>query len=162
MAVVLAAFGLRTQLYTSQERTVTTVFMFVALAQSWNLIGGYTGYACFGQVVFFDVAGYATAVLMTHLHVPFLGAMPVGALLAAGYAVLIGLPLLRLTGHYVAIATLGVADGTREIVINLPKLTNTTKVKVASFALSGFPYDFVGAAYTFQQVTIDSDRLFRS
>jgi branched-chain amino acid transport system permease protein len=121
--LVLAAFGLQTQLYTGQERTVTTIFMFVALAQSWNLIGGYTGYACFGQVVFFGVGGYTTAVLMAHAHVPFWAAMATGAVLAAGYGALIGLPLLRLTGHYFAIATLGVAEGTREIVINLPGLT---------------------------------------
>jgi len=41
--------GLESQLYTGEERTVTTVLMFVALAQAWNLIGGFTGYACFGQ-----------------------------------------------------------------------------------------------------------------
>ena len=111
--VVVAAFGLQTQLYTGQERTVTTVFMFVALAQSWNLIGGLAGYASFGQVVFFGLGGYTTAVLMVHAHVPFWGGMLAGALLAAGYGALIGLPLLRLAGHYFAIATLGVAEGTR-------------------------------------------------
>ncbi len=225
--LVVAAFGLQTQLYTGQERTVTTVLMFVALAQSWNLIGGFTGYASFGQVVFFGLGGYTTAVLMVHAHVPFWGAMIAGALLAAGYGALIGLPLLRLAGHYFAIATLGVAEGTREIIINLPRFTgggagitiptvgkdattaylgndgfyvlflvlatfavvvvalvarskfgfalraisqdqdaagalgvNTTRVKVAVFALSGFLCGLVGAAYAFQQVTIYPDRLF--
>jgi branched-chain amino acid transport system permease protein len=120
---VLTCLGLQTQLYSGQARTVATVFMFVALAQSWNLIGGYTGYACFGQVVFFGLAGYTTAVLMTHAHVSFWLAMPASALASAAYAALIGLPLLPLKGHYFAIATLGVAEATREIVINIPSVT---------------------------------------
>ncbi len=225
--VFLGCLGLQTQLYTGQERTVATVFMFVALAQSWNLIGGYTGYASFGQVVFFGLAGYTTAALMTHAQLSFWLAMPISALVSAAYAVLIGLPLLPLKGHYFAIATLGVAEGTREIVINVPSITggnagitiptvgkdattaylgndgfyvlflllaaiavavvavvsgskfgfalraihqdenaaaalgiNTTKVKVAVFALSGFLAGLVGAAYAFQQVTIYPERLF--
>ena len=120
---VAAAFGLQTQLYSGQVRTVGTIFMFVALALSWNLIGGYTGYASFGQVVFFGLGGYFAAVTMTHLHWSFWLALPLAGLAAAAYAALIGVPLLRLRGHYFAIATLGVAEGTREIVINLDGLT---------------------------------------
>jgi len=120
---VAAAFGLQTQLYSGQVRTIGTIFMFVALALSWNLIGGYTGYASFGQVVFFGLGGYVTAALMTHAHWSFWLALPVSGLLAAGYGALIGIPLLRLRGHYFAVATLGVAEGTREIVTNLPDLT---------------------------------------
>jgi branched-chain amino acid transport system permease protein len=102
---------------------VTTIFMFVALASAWNLIGGYAGYACFGQVGFFGLGGYATAVLMTHGHTLFWLALPASALLAGAFAALVGFPLLRLKGHYFAVATLGVAEGLREVVINLPELT---------------------------------------
>jgi branched-chain amino acid transport system permease protein len=123
LLVLAACFALQSQLYTGQARTVATIFMFVALAQSWNLIGGYTGYACFGQVVFFGVGGYTAAVMMTHLHWSFWLALPVAGLVSAVYAALIGLPLLPLKGHYFAVATLGVAEGTREIVTNLPRLT---------------------------------------
>jgi branched-chain amino acid transport system permease protein len=115
--------GLQSQLYIGQERTVSAIFMFVALAQAWNLIGGFTGYACFGQVVFFGIGGYTTAVLMVHLSASFWVAMAVSALGAALFGVLIGLPLLRLKGHYFAIATLGVAEGMREVVTNIPRLT---------------------------------------
>jgi len=121
--VVLACFGLQAQLYSGQERTVTTVFMFVALAQGWNLIGGYAGYASFGQVVFFGLGGYTTAVLMSKLGLSFWVALPASALLAAAFGALIGLPLLRLKGHYFAIASLGVAEGMREVITNLPGLT---------------------------------------
>ncbi len=123
VVLLVAMLGLQSQLYVGQERTVTTILMFVALAQAWNIIGGFTGYACFGQVVFFGIGGYATAVLMVHLHVSFWLALPVSGIGAALFAVLIGLPLLRLKGHYFAIATLGVAEGMRELVTNVPSLT---------------------------------------
>lgn len=122
-AIVVALLVLEGQLYAGQERTVAAVFMFVALAQAWNIIGGFAGYACFGQVAFFGLGGYATAALMAHAHWSFWAALPVSALIAGGYGALLGLPLLRLKGHYFAVATLGVAEGTREVVTNLPRLT---------------------------------------
>lgn len=119
----LAGLGLQTQLYAGQERTVSTVLMFVALAVAWNLIGGYTGYACFGQVGFFGLGGYLTAILMVWAHLWFWAAMPVAAVLTAVFAAVVGAPLLRLKGHYFAVATLGVAEGLRELVTNVPRWT---------------------------------------
>lgn len=121
--VLVGMIVLPSQLYTGQVRVVTAVLMFVALAQAWNIIGGLTGYACFGQVAFFGIGGYATAVLMEHANWSFWAALPVAALGCAAFAALIGLLLLRLRGHYFAIATLGVAEGMREVVTNLGRLT---------------------------------------
>jgi len=123
LVALLAALGLQTQLYAGQERTVTTIFMFIALAQAWNLIGGFAGYASFGQVAFFGVGGYFTAVVMSQLHFTFWTALVLSGIVAALFATLIGIPLLRLRGHYFAIATLGVAEGMHEVVTNLPGLT---------------------------------------
>src|SRR5262249_22580662 len=94
-----------------------TRFLILALmAQGWNLIGGYTGYAAFGNVAFFGIGAYTTRRLMiSQWAVRFFPAMFCGAILAALVAVVIGLPVLRLKGHYFAIATLGVAEATREI-----------------------------------------------
>jgi len=114
---------LQTQLYSGQVRLVSAVLMYVALASAWNLIGGYTGYTSFGQVGFFGLGGYSTALLMYHLHWSFWLAMPTSALIAGLFAAFVGAPLLRLKGHYFAVATLGVAEGLREVVVNLPKLT---------------------------------------
>lgn len=225
--VVVVALGMQSQLYSGQERTVAAIFMFVALAQAWNLIGGFAGYASFGQVVFFGVGGYFTAVAMSHWHLSFWVSLLLSGCVAALFAALIGVPLLRLKGHYFAIATLGVAEGMREVVTNLPGLTgggagitlptvgnnattaylgndgfyllflalaalsvlvgglvarnkfgyalrainqdedaaaamgiNTTRMKVLTFALSGFITGLVGATYAFQQVTIFPERLF--
>jgi branched-chain amino acid transport system permease protein len=121
--VLMAAFGLQTQLYTGQVRTVSTVFMYVGLAAAWNLIGGYTGYACFGQVGFFGLGAYTTAVLIAHVGLSFWLSMVLAALVAGLFAALVGFPLLRLKGHYFAVATLGVAEGLRELVNNTPDLT---------------------------------------
>jgi branched-chain amino acid transport system permease protein len=121
--VVAGMILLPSQLYTGQVRVVTAVLMFVALAQAWNIIGGFAGYACFGQVAFFGIGGYATAVLMEHANWSFWAALPISALGCAAFTALIGLPLLRLRGHYFAIATLAVAEGTREVVTNLGWLT---------------------------------------
>jgi branched-chain amino acid transport system permease protein len=120
---LLGLLGLQSQLFLGQQRTVAAIFMFVALAQAWNLIGGFAGYASFGQVVFFGVGGYFTAVAISHWHLSFWVSLLLSGVVAALFAVLIGIPLLRLKGHYFAIATLGVAEGMREVVTNLPDLT---------------------------------------
>jgi branched-chain amino acid transport system permease protein len=211
----------------SEQRTLAGVFMFVALAQGWNVIGGFAGYPSFGNVVFFGLGGYTTAVLMAKSGFSFWLALPAAALVGVAFAVLLGLPVLRLRGHYFAIATLGLAEGTREIVINLDGLTggnsgitvpavgadaittypgntgfyfyflalavfatavvwqvarrrfgyglraiaqdeeaaaaagiNTTRLKIAAFALSALITALAGAMYAFQQVTIYPTRLF--
>jgi branched-chain amino acid transport system permease protein len=102
-------------------RLVTTIFIFAALGQAWNIIGGYTGYAAFGNVVFFGGGAYATAAVMSRGG-PFLSGLVLAAIICVVFAVLIGWAVLRLRGHYFAIATLGVAEATREIVINTPFL----------------------------------------
>jgi branched-chain amino acid transport system permease protein len=208
-------------------RTLAGVFMFAALASAWNIIGGFAGYASFGNVVFFGLGGYTVAVLMVHAGWGFWPALPVAVAVGAAYAALVGLPVLRLRGHYFAIATLGVAEGTREVVLNLSHLTgggagitvpvlgskattaypgntafyylflaalgvavaaafsvsrsrfgyglraihddeqgaaatgiNTTRAKLAAFAISGALTALVGALFAFQQVTIYPERLF--
>ncbi|MEK6192559.1 MAG: branched-chain amino acid ABC transporter permease [Chloroflexota bacterium] len=123
-AVALLFFiALPVQLYGSQQRTLAAAFMFVALAQGWNLIGGFAGYPSFGNVVFFGLGGYTTAILMAKAGASFYVALPAAALVGLGFAALMGVPVLRLRGHYFAIATLGVAEGMREVVLNLDGLT---------------------------------------
>lgn len=96
--------------------TYTTVLSLALMAQGWNFIGGYTGYAAFGNVAFFGIGAYTTGLLMlSKWHVPFFAAVSAGALLAALVATAVGMPVLRLKGHYFAIATLGVAEALREI-----------------------------------------------
>jgi branched-chain amino acid transport system permease protein len=123
LAGFASMLGLQQLIEPGTQRLVTAVFLFVALAQAWNLIGGYTGYASFGQVAFFGLGAYTVAVLMNNYHVSFWLAMPVAVVAGVLFAVLIGVPLLRLRGHYFAIATLGAAEGLREIVNNATPIT---------------------------------------
>ena len=95
------------------------LFMLAILAESWNIIGGFTGYASFGNVAFFGIGAYTTGVLMTRVGIPFPLALPAAGIVALVFAALMGMPILRLKGHYFAIATLGVAETMREIVYNL-------------------------------------------
>ena len=80
----------------SEQRTLGSVFMFVVLAQGWNLIGGFAGYPSFGNVVFFGLGGYTTAVLMAKARADFWVTVPAAAAVGAGFAVLMGIPILRL------------------------------------------------------------------
>jgi branched-chain amino acid transport system permease protein len=100
-------------------RVLTSVFMYVGLASSLNIIMGYTGYTDFGNVVFFGVGAYVTGILMNTFKMPIYVSVLIGAVVCSIYAALLGLPLLRLRGHYFSIATIGVMDATREIVTNL-------------------------------------------
>jgi branched-chain amino acid transport system permease protein len=116
-AAVLVGLLLLPRVVTSYKLlTYTSVLCLALMAQGWNFIGGYAGYAAFGNVAFFGVGAYTTGLLMlSRWRISFFPALIAGAILAAAVAVLIGLPILRLKGHYFAIATLGVAEALREI-----------------------------------------------
>jgi branched-chain amino acid transport system permease protein len=91
-------------------RAMLQLFMWIVLAQSWNLISGLTGYVSFGHVAFFGTGAYTAAILITSLGWPW----PLACLAAGGVAmilaVLIGWPCLRLKGPYFAIAMLGLNE----------------------------------------------------
>jgi branched-chain amino acid transport system permease protein len=114
---VLALLVALPKLVSSYKLLTYTRFLLLALtAQGWNFIGGYTGYAAFGNVAYFGIGAYTTGLLMLgKWHVPFFPALAAGALLAAAVAILLGLPILRLKGHYFAIATLGIAEALAQV-----------------------------------------------
>lgn len=113
--------------FLSNNRNILS-FMFILgiAAVGWNIIGGFTGYAAFGQVAFFGLGAYSAAALASQptgtqntLGLPLPLALLGAALIPALAALLIGLPVLRLKGHYFAIATLGVSIVMREIFKNV-------------------------------------------
>lgn len=93
--------------------------LLAVLAQGWNIIGGYTGYASFGNSVFYGLGSYGVAIAMVQWELPFAVGMVFGVVLAVAFAFLLGLPVLRLKGHYFAIATLALAQVMIAIVSNL-------------------------------------------
>jgi branched-chain amino acid transport system permease protein len=100
-------------------RIATITAMFVVMATAWNIIGGLVGYAAFGNVAFFGIGAYTTGMLIAKAKWPFLLALPFAPIAAAIFAALVGLPLLRLRGHYFAVASLGVGVAVGELVQNL-------------------------------------------
>ena len=101
-------------------RVWTGVAMWAGLAASWNIIGGYAGYISFGHVAFFGIGAYATAILMQPgLDWNFFLTLPVGAVVAALFALIVGWPTLRLRGAYFAIATWALAEALAQIATTL-------------------------------------------
>jgi branched-chain amino acid transport system permease protein len=104
-------------------RALLQLFMWVALASSWNLISGLTGYVSFGHVAFFGIGSYAAAILITKAGWPWLPASLAGGVAACLLAVVIGIPCLRLKGPYFAIAMLGLNEVLRVLVSYFEGLT---------------------------------------
>jgi branched-chain amino acid transport system permease protein len=99
------------------------LFMWVALAQSWNLISGLTGYVSFGHVAFFGTGAYAAAILVATHGWHWGPASLAGGVAGAILALVIGYPCLRLKGPYFAIAMLGLNEVMRVLVSYFEGLT---------------------------------------
>jgi len=104
-------------------RVMLQLFMWIALAQSWNLISGLTGYVSFGHVAFFGMGAYTAGILIAKAGWPWLLASLAGGVMAMGFALLVGWPCLRLKGPYFAIAMLGLNEVLRVAVSYYEGLT---------------------------------------
>jgi branched-chain amino acid transport system permease protein len=103
-------------------RLGTIACMYAIQALSWNLVGGLAGYPSFATAAFFGFGAYATGVLLgigAPLAISLLATLVASFLLAA----LLGAVLLRLRGHYFAIASLSLVEVLRELVNNATDLT---------------------------------------
>ncbi|MCC7068327.1 MAG: branched-chain amino acid ABC transporter permease [Burkholderiales bacterium] len=94
--------------------------LLAVLAQGWNIIGGFTGYPSFGNSVFYGLGSYGVAIVMVQWHGSFALGLAFGVALAVVFAFVLGAPILRLRGHYFAIATLGLAQVMAAIIANVP------------------------------------------
>ena len=91
-------------------RVFALTFLFAALAQSWNIVGGLANQTSLGHAAFFGIGAYASTLLLIHFGVsPWLGLLAGGAL-AGLAAALVALPTMRLQGHYFALATLAFGE----------------------------------------------------
>lgn len=131
---------------TSYEMTVLSeLYMFGVLALSWDLIGGQTGYPSFGNMAFFGVGAYVSAILLKDFGIAFPAAFAAAGVAAVVFAAVIGLIVLRLRGEYFAIATLGVLLAAVQISRNL-EITGGASGKILLDVPSGttFYYLFLG------------------
>ncbi|MBT2305058.1 branched-chain amino acid ABC transporter permease [Variovorax paradoxus] len=88
--------------------TGLSLLMWLALTQSWCVLSKMTGYVSLGHVVFYGLGAYL--VVVTWQQVPLWLAIPAAGLLAAAFATLVGLPVLRVRGPYFVILTFGLAE----------------------------------------------------
>ncbi len=103
-------------------RLGTVACMYAVLALSWNVVGGFAGYPSFATAAFFGFGAYTSGVLLNK-GVP-LPLSVIAALIAAFVlAGMFGIVLLRLRGHYFAIASLSLVEVLRELVNNATDLT---------------------------------------
>ena len=108
------------------QRITFFLLWYAILASSWNIIGGYAGQTSFGHAAFLGMGAYVTGILWSQAKWDPLIALPIGGLVAALYAVIIGVPTLRLRGPYFAIATIGVGEATRLFFVNFDDLFGVT------------------------------------
>ncbi len=92
----------------------------IILSASLNLINGFTGQFSIGHAGFMAIGAYLGAVLTVKMQLPFIAALAGGAVAAGLLGFLIGLPTLRLSGDYLAIATLGLGEIIRITILNIP------------------------------------------
>ena len=98
-------------------------FIFITQAISWNIVGGFAGQVSFGFAAFFGTGAYVTALLWTQGGWDPVLTLPVAGLAAMLVALLVGLPVFRLSAQYFSIATIGVGEAARVIAINMDSVT---------------------------------------
>lgn len=101
-----------------QANIMTTALMYIVLGLGLNIVVGLAGLLDLGYVAFYAVGAYSYALLNFHFHLGFWTALPLGGLLAACFGILLGFPVLRLRGDYLAIVTLGFGEIIRLILEN--------------------------------------------
>ena len=91
-------------------------FIYLSLANMWNLLAGYSGLICLCPAAFIGLAGYTVA-LLTWVGCPYYFGMILGSLVAAVFALVISFPVFRMKGIYFAIGTLVVPEILRYVFI---------------------------------------------
>ena len=129
LGLLILPFLVEAGLGKSWLRIVDFALLYIMLALGLNIVVGYAGLLDLGYVAFYAVGAYCWALLASphfELHLPFWVILPVGAMLAAMFGVLLGTPTLRLRGDYLAIVTLGFGEIIRIFMNNLNAPVNIT------------------------------------
>lgn len=86
-------------------RILTMILIWSIVASCWDVIMGFAGIFSFGQVAFFAIGAYSSAILSVSLNVPPVVAMLMAGIITAMVGVLVGLPCIKLAGPYIALVT---------------------------------------------------------
>ncbi|OCJ15057.1 branched-chain amino acid ABC transporter permease [Rhizobium sp. AC44/96] len=109
------------------------ILIYVMLAWGLNIVVGLAGLLDLGYVAFYAVGAYSYALLSSYFGLSFWLLLPMSGILAALWGVILGFPVLRLRGDYLAIVTLAFGEIIRLVIINWTDLTKGT------FGISGIP-----------------------
>src|SRR5262249_43375170 len=101
----------------------TKAAIYLMLGAGLNVTVGLAGLLDLGFVAFYAIGAYATALLATRFSLSFWIVLPASGLIAALVGVVLAFPILRLSGDYLAIVTLGFGEITRIVLINWQSLT---------------------------------------
>jgi branched-chain amino acid transport system permease protein len=130
------------------------ILIYVMLAWGLNIVVGLAGLLDLGYVAFYAVGAYSYALLSEHFGLSFWLLLPMAGILAAFWGVILGFPVLRLRGDYLAIVTLAFGEIIRLVLINWTAVTKGTFgvsgiAKASVFGIWSFD---VGAANNFAKV----------
>ena len=130
VAVVLAALPFALAgIGTAWVRITNLAILYILLSLGLNIVVGFAGLLDLGYIAFYAVGAYVYALLASpqfNLHLPFWAILPLGALVACMFGVLLGTPTLKLRGDYLAIVTLGFGEIIRIFLNNLSQPVNIT------------------------------------
>ena len=119
------------------------ILIYVMLAWGLNIVVGLAGLLDLGYVAFYAVGAYSYALLAEHFGLSFWLLLPLSGILAAFWGVILGFPVLRLRGDYLAIVTLAFGEIIRLVLINWTAVTKGT------FGISGIPKASVFGIWSF-------------
>ena len=98
--------------------------IFTIFAASWDFLSGFAGQVSFGQAIFLGIGGYFTAFLFRDTNTPWWLSILIGAIVAVGFGLIIGIPSLRLKGPYLALGTmvfsLIIFDSIKRLLFSIP------------------------------------------
>jgi branched-chain amino acid transport system permease protein len=103
---------------TYQTNIMITALMYIVLGLGLNIVVGLAGLLDLGYVAFYAVGAYTYGLLNHHFGLGFWIVLPMGAVMGAFFGILLGFPVLRLRGDYLAIVTLGFGEIIRLILEN--------------------------------------------
>lgn len=113
IAAILVAAAIAVPMFVDSRYVLGQIILalfYATIASQWNLLFGFAGVFSMAQMAFFAFGGYVTAMLCFYLHWSIWAALPIGGLATVLFALLVGLACLRLTGVYVALLTLAIAQ----------------------------------------------------
>jgi branched-chain amino acid transport system permease protein len=143
---LLIAFALALPWLTIGDRNTvdraTLILIYVLLGTGLSIVVGLAGLLDLGYVAFYAVGAYSYALLSQHFGLNFWECLPLAGILAAGFGLMLGFPVLRLRGDYLAIVTLGFGEIVHVVLVNWTPVTGGPN------GISGIPRpDFFGLPF---------------